>query len=79
MDYKKYTEIERTAIENGWNRRHAASKAENAFFDDAIRELDIERHPKGRRLMEIAWDLGHSSGYPEVFNYAQDLVELIKD
>lgn len=43
------------------------------------RELDIELHPKRKQLFHLAWEYGHSSGYSEVYSYALDLVELIKD
>jgi len=34
---------------------------------------------KAGRLWSIAWEMGHSSGYSEVFNYLLELVELIRD
>ena len=29
-------------------------------------------------LMAIAWDMGHSSGYQEVYNYAAELAPLLE-
>lgn len=48
------------------------------FKSDLEKEFDIVGHPKCGLLFQIAWDLGHSSGYSEVWNYYQQLVDLIK-
>lgn len=47
------------------------------FENDLKEELGITDNPKADLLISKAWDLGHSSGFSEVFNYAQDLVDLI--
>ncbi len=49
------------------------------FMQDMFNELDIAKNPKRDRLFSIAWDLGHSAGYSEVYNYASELVDLIRD
>jgi hypothetical protein len=48
------------------------------FFAMVKKDLDIENNPKADRMLEIAWDFGHSSGYNDVYIYAQELVELIR-
>jgi hypothetical protein len=47
------------------------------FKSDLFDELGITQNPKAEKLWVIAWDMGHSSGYSEVFNYADMFVELI--
>ena len=49
------------------------------FRQDLFEDLGITDNPKRDRLYSIAWSQGHSSGFHEVYNYAQDLVDLIKD
>jgi phosphomannomutase len=49
------------------------------FMQDMFNELGIADNPKRDRLFSIAWDLGHSAGYSEVYNYASELVDLIRD
>jgi hypothetical protein len=50
----------------------------NQFRDDALSELGLKNHPKADVLFSKAWDLGHSSGFHEVWYYLQDLSELLK-
>lgn len=40
--------------------------------------FDIENNLKRDLLYARCYSLGHSSGYVEIFNYMQDLVDLIK-
>jgi hypothetical protein len=35
-------------------------------------------HPRADLLYEIAWSLGHSSGYAEVATYYHELAPLVK-
>ena len=39
---------------------------------------EISRGAKFEKAWRLAWEYGHSSGLPEVENYFDDLVELIK-
>jgi hypothetical protein len=48
------------------------------FFEMVKKDLDIETNPKADRMLEIAWDHGHSSGFNDVYIYAQEMVELIR-
>jgi hypothetical protein len=48
------------------------------FFDIVKKDLCIENNPKADKMMRIAWEMGHSNGYNEVYTYACDLVELIQ-
>ena len=48
------------------------------FFEVVKKDLDIEDNSKANRMMDIAWEMGHSYGYHEVYNQARDLVELIR-
>ena len=64
-----------------------AQKAYNAttaklfeeFRKDLFEFYGLSDHPKRNRCFDIAWGLGHSSGYSEVLNYFDVLVELIQD
>jgi hypothetical protein len=49
------------------------------FDDDVFADLGISDNPKRHKLMAIAWEHGHSCGYSEVYYYASELVELIKE
>jgi hypothetical protein len=48
------------------------------FLNDVKKDLGIENNPKADKMLSIAWDLGHSCGYSEVYYYARDLVSLIR-
>jgi hypothetical protein len=47
------------------------------FFYIVKKDLGILDNPKSDKLMSIAWEDGHASGYYEVYLHAMDLVELI--
>lgn len=48
------------------------------FVNDIAVAFGVSDNPKKEKLFEVAWSLGHSSGYGEVWNYYAELVELIK-
>lgn len=48
------------------------------FKQDLFDELSISDNPKRELLYAKAWDHGHSAGLYDVYNVAQDLVELIE-
>lgn len=61
---------------------HAEYTTEDArlyakFKADLFDDLGITGHPKAEKLFAIAWEYGHSSGYSEVYNYADELAELL--
>jgi hypothetical protein len=58
-------------------RRDEEAKIRKAFESNLKVELGIADHPKADRLIQIAWDLGHSSGLHEVRMYAEQLVDLL--
>lgn len=55
------------------------SRVIEKFKADMFDDLGISDNPKRNELYRVAWDYGHSSGIQEVYNYALDLVDLIKD
>jgi len=57
--------------------REQEQKLREQFKKDCFIDLGIENNPKAELLFEKAWDLGHSSGYWEVYCQMQELVELI--
>jgi len=48
------------------------------FKLEVFKELGIENNPKKELFYSKVWELGHSSGFSEIWNYATDLVELIQ-
>lgn len=48
------------------------------FKIDLFKELEISSHLKKEELFYFAWKYGHSLGFSEVYNYASDLVVLLK-
>lgn len=46
--------------------------------NELINAHGIERDIKFEKAFDLAWDLGHSSGYDEVKYYFGELVDLIK-
>ena len=74
---------ERTVDMNGLQQARMEYGAEDRriaeqFKADLFETLGISRHPMREKLYSKAWSDGHASGYQEVFNCAQDLVELIE-
>ena len=65
------TDLTREEIRKMEEERRVAHKA--------ALELDhgLVGHPKADLLYEIAWSLGHSSGYNEVKNYYDELAPLL--
>jgi hypothetical protein len=59
--------------------RNEEARIYEQFKQDLFEDLGIEANPKRDKLFSIAWDMGHSAGYQEVYGYACDLVELIED
>ncbi len=58
--------------------REENGKLENQFWRDIAEEFGVTNNPKKNMLMEIAYDMGHSAGYDEIYSYYSQLVELIK-
>lgn len=83
MNFNDYVNIKPYASSKSNPEIHAAHRDEDArlyakFKADMFDELGISGHPNAEKLFVIAWDLGHSSGYSAVFNYADELSELLK-
>jgi len=57
--------------------REERTKVLKQFKKDAFKELRIKEDVVGERVFELAWIYGHKS-LEEVFEYMQDLVELIE-
>jgi len=49
------------------------------FFDDLMSELDWDVLPKEKidKLKSHIWEEGHHAGFPECYNVAYDMVELV--
>jgi hypothetical protein len=76
--------IQQVTDEEGYKKAAAAHNAERQrlheeFKNDLFESYGVGDHLKRHRCFDIAWDLGHSSGYSEVLNYFDVLVELIQD
>lgn len=48
------------------------------FKKDALKHLGIDGHKNADKAFDIAWDLGHSCGYADVYDYLSDLADLLK-
>lgn len=73
---KRLNEI---AIKTKQSQSERAQKVINEFKNDMFNELGIQDNPKRELLYQKAYEMGHSYGFSEVFSYACDLAELIKD
>lgn len=49
------------------------------FQEHLFKEWGVEDNPKAVQCFNIAWNLGHSEGYPEIAHYFSEIVELIKN
>lgn len=63
-------------IREAWGNEESRLTA--LFKHDCEKEFKIVGHQKADKLFQVAWSMGHSSGYSEVWNYYQELVELVK-
>jgi hypothetical protein len=58
--------------------REEEGKLNAEFKRDLFEYFGVLDNPKRDKCFELAWAMGHSSGYSEIAIYFQDLVELIK-
>lgn len=64
MDYSKYVN-QLDFADPGF--RQEESRLEKLFFEDLVREHNIDPgHPKLQLLISLAWEFGHSSGLRSV-------------
>jgi hypothetical protein len=54
------------------------NRLSDLFKEDLFKEHGVSEHPKRERCYSLAYEYGHSSGYSEVANYFNELVNLIK-
>ena len=59
--------------------RDEMNALENEFINDLFVEFGVENNPKRDKCYGIAYDMGHSHGFSDVFNYFSTLVDLIKE
>jgi hypothetical protein len=52
--------------------------AASEFHDDLLNHYGVIDNPKANTAYNLAWQYGHSNGFHEVYNFFDDLVELIK-
>jgi len=57
--------------------RDESDKRSSEFINDLFEEFGVVGNPKADKCFSIAYEMGHSSGYQEVWNYFSELVELI--
>jgi hypothetical protein len=54
-----------------------SSKLQNQFISDMFAENSIPKDSEmGQKMYSISYDLGHSGGISEVYNYFSDLTDL---
>lgn len=61
------------------NQRLEAKFKADALYDVGLQGPNGQGHPKADKAFALAWDHGHSSGFSEVYNYLQELAELLED
>jgi hypothetical protein len=71
VDEEKYKEARLL-----YNRAEAYLAEE--FKNDLFVEFGVENNPKREQCYGIAYDIGHSGGFSEVYTYFDQLVGLIK-
>lgn len=59
-----------------WERRKLPDDFD--FNKMALQKLGLTEHPKAGKLCWIAYDMGHSAGYGEVFSYMVQMAELLQ-
>lgn len=70
-------EIDRSREEREFNR--AVEYGERMALKDRLeKENGLENHKKKDRLWDLAWEYGHSEGYPMVEQHYNELAELMK-
>lgn len=49
------------------------------FKQDLFKEFGVEDDPAREIIFRKAWDVGHSSGYHEVYSEFDELMDFVKD
>lgn len=57
-----------------YNKKNDIQGFKEALFDN----FGVKDNPKKDLCWSLAWDYGHAYGLVEVYNYFDDLVDLIK-
>lgn len=70
-------------LDDEYNAARKAFKDEetrlyNEFVQDAFEECGVTGHPKADKAMSIAWERVHSEGYASVYEFFEELSELLK-
>lgn len=73
---KEKHKADRAAQRKAWSEGEGAATA--LFRADLEAEEGLTGHPKADALWRIAWDRGHSSGYSEILECYEQMVELLK-
>ena len=58
--------------------RAEESRLYEEFKSDLFEDLGITDNPKREKLFSLAWEIGRSTGYSDVYSVACGLVELIR-
>jgi len=58
--------------------RDAVCAIDEAFRTSLLEALGVAKHPNAMKMYNMAWAYGHSSGYREVADYAEELATLLK-
>lgn len=75
---KYYEQRKKEAKEKRVKYQEEKDRLLQEFKRDALEYCDIpEDHPKAQKMFDIAWDMGHSSGFHEVLHYMEELSDLL--
>ena len=48
------------------------------FKEDLFKKYGVENDPARELIFSKAWDIGHASGYAEVYSEFEDLMDFVK-
>jgi hypothetical protein len=79
-DMEKY-EADRVVFEEDRRKYNEKTvEVDEQFWKDVFDDFGIsQKHPKAALLRRLAWQQGHSAGYSEVYNYASELADFLRD
>lgn len=59
-----------------WNKE--TNRINKIFRDDLATAFELTGHPKEEKVWNMAWEEGHSEGLYMVYQYYDDLADLVK-
>ena len=83
-DYRKHAddlevhEKAMKAYKKETDKYHAEqTRLEVLFKQDALEDVGLTGHPKADKAWALAWENGHSGGYPDVYSHLLEYADLL--